>query len=202
MELTQEQIQFVEKYLDYKALNYIDVRIEVLDHIISDIEVLLAQGINFEDAFKQSAGKWHKDLKITSSFLIGSIYSRPKIVINKAVNLGKYWLIFSFITIFLQAFLISKKLIIFSFLSENSIFFLTIGVGLAIINGYFYFKMKKLKTTFLFLFEKFIIPSLLLLIIAFLLPEISSFYVFLICCNTFLGYKLYKEHEKTVLRWN
>ncbi|WP_370397807.1 hypothetical protein [Tenacibaculum dicentrarchi] len=202
MELTQEQIQCVENFLSYKKLDYIDVRFEVLDHIISDIEVLLAQGISFEDAFKQSTGKWHNDLEFTSSFLIGILYNRPKIVINKAVNLGKHWLIFSFIAVFLQAFLIGEKSTIFSFLSDNSFFFLTIGVGLAIINGYFYFKMRKLKTTFSFLFEKFIIPSLLLLFIAFLLPEISSFYVFLIFCNSFLGYKLYKEHQKIMIKCN
>lgn len=202
MKLTQEQIECVEKYLDYKELNYIDVRIEVLDHIISEVEVLLAQGINFEDAFKQSTKKWHNDLQITSSFLIGLIHTRPKIVIDKALNLGKNWLMFSFIAIFLQTFF-SEKLIIPSFLSNNSIFFLVVGTVLVITNLYFYFKMKELKTTFLFLFEKFIIPTLLLLlIVAFCLPKVSSFYVSLICCNTFLGYKLYKEHQKIVLKWN
>ena len=38
MELTEQQLQRVEHYLDVKHITYIDLRMEVLDHIVSDIE--------------------------------------------------------------------------------------------------------------------------------------------------------------------
>ncbi|MFT5214842.1 MAG: ribosomal protein S13, partial [Patiriisocius sp.] len=38
MELTKEQIHKVAHYLNVKHITYIDLRMEVLDHIVSDIE--------------------------------------------------------------------------------------------------------------------------------------------------------------------
>ncbi|WP_170063268.1 hypothetical protein [Polaribacter porphyrae] len=51
MEITKEQIQQVENYLDKKGLHYVDVRLEILDHIILDIEAEMNQETNFNDAF-------------------------------------------------------------------------------------------------------------------------------------------------------
>mgnify|MGYP000450178507 CR=1 FL=1 len=52
MEITTKQIQQVETYLDKKSFDFIDLKVEVLDHMISDIESLLDNNYSFENAFK------------------------------------------------------------------------------------------------------------------------------------------------------
>ena len=52
MELTKEQIQQVERYLDKKNFDFIDLKVEVLDHMVSDIESFLVNNYTFENAFK------------------------------------------------------------------------------------------------------------------------------------------------------
>jgi hypothetical protein len=95
MELTTQQIQRVEHYLNVKGIKYIDIRFEVLDHIISDIEVLIErETINFETAFYKVTDKWNVHLKETSSFYFGIMYSESKIVIKKAVKLFRPFFFF------------------------------------------------------------------------------------------------------------
>ncbi len=52
MEITTKQIQQVETYLDKKNFDFIDLNVEVLDHIILDIESLLSKKYSFDNAFK------------------------------------------------------------------------------------------------------------------------------------------------------
>ena len=64
MELTKEQLLLVEEYLQKKNFNFIDLKGEVLDHIISDIENFIAKGLCFENAFKMIVLKWEQHLLI------------------------------------------------------------------------------------------------------------------------------------------
>ena len=89
MELTKEQQQQVEKYLQNKDFDFVDLNVEVLDHIISDIESLLAKNYSFENAFKITILKWEKYFKETSSFYLGLHYSESKIVVKKAIKIFK-----------------------------------------------------------------------------------------------------------------
>lgn len=68
MEITTEQIQQVETYLTKKNFDFIDLKVEVLDHMISDIESLLTKKYSFEDAFRITVLKWEKYFEETSSF--------------------------------------------------------------------------------------------------------------------------------------
>ena len=52
MELTKNQIHKVEQYLKHKNFDFVDLKIEVLDHIISDIEMKMSKSFSFENAFK------------------------------------------------------------------------------------------------------------------------------------------------------
>jgi len=58
MELTKEQLQQVETYLDKKSFDFIDLKVEVLDHMVSDIESFLGNNYSFENAFKIIVLKW------------------------------------------------------------------------------------------------------------------------------------------------
>ena len=92
MELNKEQLQRVEHYLDVKDITYIDIRTEVLDHIVSDIETKITDdNLDFETVFYSVTDKWNVHLKQTSSWLYGIAYSAPKIVMKKVNNNFRKW---------------------------------------------------------------------------------------------------------------
>ena len=112
MELTKEQIQRIEHYLNAKNITYIDIRLEILDHIISDIETkMIKENLDFETAFYNVTVKWNHHLKETSSWYFGVAFSAPKIVIEKAKNFYKKQFLVSntlFAFLILLAFIESK----------------------------------------------------------------------------------------------
>lgn len=53
MKLTEENIKFIETYLNNTPIDYIDVRIELTDHIAAAVEVKMqSENSSFYDAFK------------------------------------------------------------------------------------------------------------------------------------------------------
>ncbi|MDT0294631.1 hypothetical protein ACFQ3R_04290 [Mesonia ostreae] len=64
--VTQEQIQFIDNYLKNSGVEYIDVRLEMLDHVASAVEIKMEEDQqNFYDTFK--AYMWvHKKELIAS----------------------------------------------------------------------------------------------------------------------------------------
>ena len=95
MELTKEQIQRVGHYLDKKNITYIDVRLEVLDNIVSDIETkMIKENLDFETIFYNVTDKWNTQLEQSSSYYFGSMFTVPKIVLEKAKkHYKKYYFI-------------------------------------------------------------------------------------------------------------
>jgi hypothetical protein len=96
MELTKEQLQRVAHYLNVKEIIYIDLRTEIFDHIVSDIEAkIMAENLEFETAFYAVTVKWNKHLIQDSSFYFGLAYALPKIVLNNAKKVYKKWFFLS-----------------------------------------------------------------------------------------------------------
>ncbi len=89
MEITKEQQLKVEVYLQRKDFGFIDLNVEILDHIILDIESLLVKNYSFESAFPMVRLRWEKHFKETSSFYLGLHYSESKIVVKKAIKIFK-----------------------------------------------------------------------------------------------------------------
>ncbi|NCT10156.1 MAG: hypothetical protein GW772_08775 [Flavobacteriia bacterium] len=54
MEITKEQIQSIENRLEKNGLNYWDIRIEILDHLVSDIENRMEKGESYKSALESS----------------------------------------------------------------------------------------------------------------------------------------------------
>lgn len=86
MELTKEQIEIVESYLQKRKIDYLDLKVEILDHMILDIESFLDKDYAFENAFKITILKWEKHFNTRTSFYLGNWYSESKIVVDKAVK--------------------------------------------------------------------------------------------------------------------
>lgn len=85
MELTKEQTQKVEIFLNNNNINYVDIRLEAYDHILTDIEEKVKnQNMSFDNAFTLVTNSWKRHTKETSSFYFGMYYAAPKMVIEKA----------------------------------------------------------------------------------------------------------------------
>ena len=152
MELTKEQICKIEKFLDHKYFDAIDLRPEILDHMVSDVERKMSRNLSFESAFKMTVLKWDNHFKDTSSFFFGLIYTNSKIVVKKAVKLFKpfyflYLAAYFLPVVFLKLYPIK--------VSESAVDFINgflHSFSLALL-GYMFFiivktKMSKAKTTF------------------------------------------------------
>jgi len=50
MKLTPEQVSYIDDYLKHHKVKYWDIRIELLDHIVTTVEEKMEQGISFDDA--------------------------------------------------------------------------------------------------------------------------------------------------------
>jgi len=70
--LTSNQLQHIDQFLiEHYRLYYIDLRAEVVDHIASDIEVVLQNEKSYEEAFILVITKWDALLKPAKGFFRG-----------------------------------------------------------------------------------------------------------------------------------
>ncbi|MFD1292931.1 hypothetical protein ACFQ5N_03690 [Lutibacter holmesii] len=53
MKLTKEQITYIDDYLKHHKVKYWDIRIELLDHIVTNVEALMEKGISFDKALEE-----------------------------------------------------------------------------------------------------------------------------------------------------
>jgi hypothetical protein len=84
MKLTSQQIAKIEETLVLNGLIYDDIKLEVTDHIASEIEAEMEEKeISFETAFKQAFENWKDQLTLSYSFWTGTKNVAPRIVIEK-----------------------------------------------------------------------------------------------------------------------
>ncbi|MFI0490966.1 hypothetical protein [Flavobacterium sp.] len=111
MKLTTEQIAEIDETLVLNGLIYDDIKLEVTDHIASEIEAKMDESsISFDDALFQVLLNWKEQMKPSSSFLIGRKNAQPKIVIDKWVSIHKQ----QSLNILKSLFIISLILILFT----------------------------------------------------------------------------------------
>ncbi|TDE04325.1 hypothetical protein [Flavobacterium sandaracinum] len=88
MKLTEEHIAHIEETLVLNGLYFEDLKLEVTDHIASEIEILMEENtLPFEENFKLVLDKWKPQLQPSFSFLIG--FANPKIMTTKCHELIK-----------------------------------------------------------------------------------------------------------------
>ncbi|WP_299098130.1 hypothetical protein [uncultured Winogradskyella sp.] len=119
MKLTKQEIQFIDNYLIKNEVKFWDVRIELLDHIVSAVEDKMTnEGISFNEALldvHRSFGNQFIEFgvskdKIFEKGLYQSNAGFKKFIRNKQKEIGRknrkrYWVIFRE-TFFLQKFIL------------------------------------------------------------------------------------------------
>ena len=172
MEITTKQIKQVETYLDKKNFDFIDLKVEVLDHMISDIESFLDRNYSFENAFKTTILKWEKYFKETSSFYFGLHYHESKIVVKKAIKMFRpFYFLYLAVYILPFAFL---KLVPIKVAEETASFingFLVSSASILLAYLFIIFiktKQSKVKTTYRFILKTQYLSVVLLVLGVFL----------------------------------
>jgi hypothetical protein len=96
MQLTTEQIAKINETLVLNGIVYHDVKLELLDHIASEIENRMNhEEISFETAYKSVFKKWKSELQISSSFAwLGAFFKAPRFVVDKLVTYSKKQTVF------------------------------------------------------------------------------------------------------------
>jgi hypothetical protein len=108
MKLTDQQIAQIEETLILNGLIYEDIKLEITDHIASELEEKISnEKSSFEIVFKEVLEKWKPELKPSFSGLIG--FTNPRIMTVKCHKIVKRQL-FTAITI---SSLITLSLIVF-----------------------------------------------------------------------------------------
>jgi hypothetical protein len=90
MKLTTEQIAKIEETLVLNGVVFEDIKLELIDHIASEIENNIGENnILFEAAFYQTFENWKQQLSPRSSLWIGTNDVAPQIVIDKIILSSK-----------------------------------------------------------------------------------------------------------------
>jgi hypothetical protein len=220
MKLTAGQIATIEQTLVLNGVVYDDIKLEILDHIASEIEEDPNSDVKtFEIILKEVLEKWKPQLKpATYGLWLGRGYSGPKIIMDKMAAYTKSRLAYilfgsvplTLFTITLLHLFNSETVIdIFTksirglYLLE--VFFAALGWGLIL-------KSKK-KTTFSYLFKKrsvlIFFQPLLIGIGVFPLGLLQNsldiqmgftYFLFALALYFMLDFKLVYNHFKTIKR--
>lgn len=214
MELSVAQIQKVENYLSQKGFEYLDLKIEVLDHMIFDIETEMSKNISFQNAFKIAILKWERYFKESNSFYFGMFYTSSKIVIQKAKKVFQF-----FYFIYLSAYLLPLVFLkLFPItLSGSSIYSLNSFITLSSTASFIYIfyialklKTSKLKTTYSFIIKTQYLGSIFLILGGVIgaifedsgkMNPVFTGFVLAGYSVTFICYHFYKKHKEVILKY-
>ncbi len=93
MDLTKDQINYIDAYLKHHKIKYWDIRIELLDHIVNTIEEKMNSGISFDDAMIEVHQSFGNSMKMVwntgveySIFANGEGYKQVLLQKRKEVN--------------------------------------------------------------------------------------------------------------------
>jgi hypothetical protein len=158
--LTPEQITKIDETLVLNGLIYDDIKLELTDHIASEIEAEMEEKeISFETAFKQAFENWKEQLRPSTSLWVGSTNVVPRIVMDKWLLNSKKRQLKGLLIAFVFAFLLT----IFSRNINNEIVFANMRMMLKIIFiielvlllvGKYLIWKSKLTTSFGFFYKK------------------------------------------------
>lgn len=173
MELSKKQIQDIENRLEKNGITYWDIRLELLDHVVSDIEKRLEIGESYNGALENSfyALKLNRNLEglnrkrlldinriVRTQYFnkVGSLFTSPTSLFLILLLISLYYLIFSF-----GSYFVFKTITIF-------LLFIPITLGLVL-----YFKefLQKKKSGYLGYSSFYIFFSFLMLNLFLQLPK-------------------------------
>ncbi|MBG7612012.1 hypothetical protein IU405_07100 [Polaribacter sp. BAL334] len=214
MELTKEQIEIVEHYLQNRKVEYLDLKVEILDHMILDIEQFMNKNHSFENALKMTTIKWEQHFKQRSSFYFGMFYAESKIVVDKAVKEFRPFYFLYLAAYLLPMFFLKNSAISFQEQEVNLINNLLLSATFLALIYMIYIIIKtqlsKQKSTYRFILKTQYI-AVVFLIIPLLLGsfldhkgQLSSIFMSFLSAGfmvTFICHHFYKKHQAVIEKY-
>jgi hypothetical protein len=159
MKLTTEQIATIEETLVLNGVVYDDIKLELLDHIATEIESECSiEDKPFEVVLKEVFESWEPQLRPSNSFFTGINNSYPKMILDNKLALIKKQLFTGFLIsiIVLVIFLVLKENYSPQFLTfqfQKGVRFLYVGGCLLLTFSAIRIWKSKLNTSFNHLFK-------------------------------------------------
>jgi len=224
MKLTTDQIAKIDETLVLNGVVYEDIKLELIDHIASEIEDKIQnEGVYFDLALKNSFYERRNILKTSSApYWLGNFFNAPKIVIDKCVSNTQDLAKSTYFSAVIASFILTgfyqiyhgEKIIR---ISDNIIQAFFIFFSLSTLTLYFVALNSKIKTTYsrLFIRRGWSMAIFLLMIsfgemqIHFYRPNMSVFIIAIgnTCYMTLFSYTLLNmnlvvKHFKTLKKYN
>ncbi len=185
MKLTKEQIDKIDETLVLNGVVYEDIKLELIDHIASDIEeIIMKQSVAFETALINAFDKWEELLRPASNLFWAPFWlNEPKLFMDKLVKESKrqllFWWLLSVIISLITAWTImqNKSNIFLNQLVLGYETLLIVLIVLLLTGRYFVFKSPT-KTIFSYMFNLHCVGSFLMLAIQLFGLEFSSDFIF------------------------
>ncbi len=218
VKLTREQLQKIEAYLNNNDIEYIDLHLEVLDHISTDIESEMTENnTSFENAFDEVKLKWRKTFSYKWSFWLGLTNGGSKLFIDHCLKIykpvlikgGIVLLLFLTLTLFFYE---ELEITLAPFQNVAKILFLVFSMIYVSLLYYWKFKVNSAgkNTSYYYLYKKTVMPNIAitaLFILQVLIFKDTHFdvsifmfsYVFLF--NLYNGFNFYKKHFSTLKKY-
>lgn len=185
MKLSTEQIARIEETLVLNGVVYDDIKIELTDHIASDIEeIMMKQSVAFETALINAFDKWEAQLSPSSSLFWAPFWlNGPKLLLDKWVKESKqqffFWWLLSVVISLLTAWTImqNKSNVFLNQLEQGYEILVIVLVVFLFMGRYFIFKSQT-KTIFSYMFNVHCLGSILILAIQLFGLEFDSDFIF------------------------
>ncbi|MEX1383273.1 hypothetical protein [Lutibacter sp.] len=215
IKLTKEQLHQIDAYLNNNDVKYIDLHLEVLDHICTDIEhEMTINNSSFKDAFDKIRIKWSKTFSYKWTFWLGISNGGSKLFIDHCLKIYKPLWFKSILVIltFIATFYGIVTILNIDLDANYHLFkitFLSMALSFPALLIYWKYELKKIKlaSTYSYLYNKQIFPNIfisLLLILQIFRSEKEVFSDFMFVYFTvffsilIMGYNFYKNHLKAV----
>jgi hypothetical protein len=208
MKLTKEQITIISDYIDYCGIKEIDIKLELVDHIATQIEeVIVMDDVSFEQALRNVMGNWYPLFTKEKSFHIGLFYTFPKIVMKKIearVKKTYIYLAISFILWTLLTFVLKLEFSI-NEITSSVVNFVSIAIGIAIVSILIGINFKTKPTTYRFLVNQSSPVLLFLLFIYAFDAEMNSLKIYFLAM-VFVQFVFmcinFKNHIKCIKKYH
>jgi hypothetical protein len=147
MKLNQNQIQFIDGYLQRNDVIYVDIRAEMIDHIATGVEEKMkVEDIDFHDAFVSYVNSNRKEIFSMNKKTWQSTLSELK-------NYFRFFLkpknLFAVVLI-IMLFFTFRKTMVYTFLKEDlSFYFLLIFLSYSMLSMIYFFGIKKKRYYFI-----------------------------------------------------
>jgi hypothetical protein len=205
MKLSTKQIDLIDRYLEQRNLLFVDVKVELMDHLCCEIEQEMTDNDTpFESAASIVFERWQAELQVKKSWLIGLKNNFPEFVVKNLFRKVVFHFSFIILTLVLTGIYAITKSDFAE--SESIISYFNCAV---IFFGIIYFIMNrkinqsKLKTTYSFQFFYFYFPLMLLLIHLLIVDsnEITTFLLLFSFLNLPFACYFYFKHFQTLKKF-